>query len=173
MRLFYAILFPNDFKAALAETMEMISKTQGGLKGNFTPADNLHLTLAFIGEREDITPAKEALNAVSFPPFELSLERLWIFKGSSLVYASLKKSPQCEKLTADIKAQLSIRGVDFDDKPFKPHITLIRKALGGLPEKTELPRASFMVHRVSLMDSSRISGRQVYRQIYYKNDNEE
>ncbi len=42
-----------------------------GVRGNYTPEENLHLTLAFIGEDPNAEPVLEALSAASFTPFEL------------------------------------------------------------------------------------------------------
>lgn len=53
MRLFAALQLSEDMKSALADTAAELAKLG---KGRFTRTENLHLTLAFIGE----TPASDA-----------------------------------------------------------------------------------------------------------------
>ena len=64
MRLFAAIQFSPAVKAALLEAVAAL-RHQG--TGTFTRPENLHLTLAFIGETEDLPGAKAALDAVCAP----------------------------------------------------------------------------------------------------------
>ena len=64
MRLFVAIQFSPVVKTALLEAVSTL-KRKG--TGTFTRPENLHLTLAFIGETEDLPGAKAALDAVCAP----------------------------------------------------------------------------------------------------------
>ena len=44
-----------------------------GATGNFSRRNNLHVTLSFIGETDNVRAAKEAMNKVSFTPFSYKL----------------------------------------------------------------------------------------------------
>ena len=48
MRLFIAIRLSDEMKKALINCMHDLKKQ--GVEGNYVPAQNLHMTLAFIGE---------------------------------------------------------------------------------------------------------------------------
>ena len=74
MRLFIAINLSEGMKAALIDAQNEMY--DGGVRGGFTTEENMHLTLAFIGEMPDAEPVLEALSAVSFTPFSLCLEGL-------------------------------------------------------------------------------------------------
>ena len=50
MRLFIAIQLSDEMKKALVACMHDLKKQ--GVEGNYVPAQNLHMTLAFIGEYE-------------------------------------------------------------------------------------------------------------------------
>ena len=47
MRLFIAITLSEEMKASATGAMHALKKA--GVKGNYSPTANLHLTLAFIG----------------------------------------------------------------------------------------------------------------------------
>ena len=71
MRLFIAIPLSEEMKKALVTCMHDLKKQ--GVEGNYVPAQNLHLTLAFIGEYDDPEKVKEVLRSVPMPPFRMSL----------------------------------------------------------------------------------------------------
>ena len=62
MRLFIAINLDDNIRDALAEMQE--SMRRQGVRGNYTKIENLHLTLAFIGEYGDPDAVNEALASV-------------------------------------------------------------------------------------------------------------
>ena len=43
---------------------------KAGIKGNYVPTQNLHLTMAFIGEMTSAEPVKEALQNIKIKPLE-------------------------------------------------------------------------------------------------------
>ena len=59
MRLFVAICFSDEIKALLSSVCQKL-KTQS-LSGNFTRPENLHMTLAFIGESNRVAAVKSAM----------------------------------------------------------------------------------------------------------------
>ena len=70
MRLFVALCLSDGMKDALLAAQDALYDR--GVRGNYTPEENLHLTLAFIGEYPDAEPVLDALSAVSFAPFAFS-----------------------------------------------------------------------------------------------------
>lgn len=66
MRLFTAITFDTSSKDRLSRHIAALKKS--GAEGNFTRHDNLHLTLAFIGETERIAEAKASMPAQPVSP---------------------------------------------------------------------------------------------------------
>ena len=62
MRLFIAINLDDKFRDALVEMQE--SMRWQGIRGNYTRMENLHLTLAFIGECGDPDAVNEVLASI-------------------------------------------------------------------------------------------------------------
>ena len=160
MRLFVAILLSDEMKAALCATQREMSRR--GVRGNFTPEENLHLTLAFIGEYPDAEAVMEALSAVDFAPFDLALEGLGCF--GDLWWEGLSGSDALLALANKVRRALAERGIPFDRKRFSPHITLIRRASGRLPGIQPRP-AAMTVSAFSLMRSDRGRNGMIYTEL--------
>ena len=71
MRLFIAIRLSDEIKKALVGYMHDLKKQ--GVEGNYVPARNLHMTLAFIGEYDNPGKVKGIMEKVPLPEFRLSL----------------------------------------------------------------------------------------------------
>ena len=162
MRLFIAIQFTDDVKKALLGTMHDLK--QKGIKGSYTPAANLHMTLAFIGETRDKDEVKKAMDRVLFTPFKLSVREMGTF--GDILWAGVKGNQGLKGLAKDVRAQLDATGIPYDTKEFVPHITLVRKMGGTLPKGFPGPKADMMVKSISLMKSENKNGKTVYTEIY-------
>ena len=137
---------------------------QMGVKGNYVPAQNLHMTLAFIGEWRQADEVKAAMDAVSFSPFRLNLTEIGSF--GNLLYAGVKGNQAMKGTVREIRAKLEAAGISYDQKEFKPHITLIRKYSGQISKTYSLPKADMQVKKISLMKSENKNGKTVYTEIY-------
>ncbi len=168
MRLFISI----DFDA---ETREKILAVQERLRrlgeGNFSREENLHLTLAFLGEQpEAALPAiRAAMDSVSVPRLSLRFSRVGCFRRESeLWWIGLDETPALMRLQADLTAALRAAGFAPDAKRFRPHITLAREMSLGRVESCALlpqPFAAAADH-ISLMLSHRPNGRLTYTELF-------
>ncbi|MBR2189057.1 MAG: RNA 2',3'-cyclic phosphodiesterase [Eubacterium sp.] len=162
MRLFIAIQFSSEMQKELLDTLHRLK--QAGVRGNYTPAANLHMTLAFIGETRQVDEIKEVLNGVKYAPFRLALTDLGTF--GDLLWVGAKGNQGMKKLVRDLRSGLDAAGISYDKKEFKPHITLIRKMAGSLPRGFTVGKTDMMVKKISLMKSENKNGRMVYTEIY-------
>ena len=164
MRLFLAILLDPDMRNALCAVQHELHRR--GVEGNFTPPENLHLTLAFIGDYPDPDAVLEALSELRLEPFSLALDGLGAF--GELWWAGLRENEALDALVRRLRRALGDAGIPFDRKSFLPHITLVRKArlrrgtkLGDLP----LPAAEMRAARVSLMLSTQGKSGMIYTEL--------
>ena len=160
MRLFLAIRLSVEMKDALLSVQDRLYEL--GIRGSFTREENLHLTLAFIGEYPDADTVLDALSAFSFTPFELTLGGLGCF--GDLLWAGMKDSVALAAAVRRIRRALSDRDIPFDRKRFTPHITLIRRVTGKIPG-IEVPAVSMTVDSVSLMRSDRGRNGMIYTEL--------
>ena len=160
MRLFTAINLTQPLRDALIGLQNELY--DHGVRGRYTSEEDLHLTLAFIGEYPDPQPVLDALSAVSFTPFPLTLEGLGSF--GSLWWAGLRDSAPLTAVGRRIRRALAENGIPFDRKRFSPHITLLRKAEGPLPGLSLAP-VTMTVETVSLMRSDRGRHGMIYTEV--------
>ena len=72
MRLFIAIQLSDSIRNSLTAVQTYLR--DHGVRGNYTKIENLHLTLAFIGEYSDPDLVLEAIRPVPFAPFPMRIE---------------------------------------------------------------------------------------------------
>ena len=162
MRLFIAVPLSKEMKASVTDTLH--SMKVKGVKGNYVPTGNLHLTLAFIGELKDPVGVQAAMETVRLKPFRLALSDLGTF--GDLLWAGIKGNQGLTRTVKEIRAALDNAGIAYDKKKFVPHITLIRKMAGNW-KSVPAPKGEMIVNKVSLMRSDRKGGKQVYTEIYH------
>ena len=160
MRLFIAIKLSDAMKDSLIRLENTLYDQ--GVRGNYTSEENLHLTLAFIGEYPDCEPVLDALSSVAFSPFELRLEGMGRF--GDLWWAGMRDSAPLIAVVRRIRRALAENDIPFDRKRFSPHITLIRKAAGEMPGTSPEP-VSMQVDTISLMRSERGRNGMIYTKL--------
>ena len=160
MRVFIAIRFTQAFKEPIFEAQDALR--DNGVRGNFTLPENLHLTLAFIGETDRVDDIKAAVKEVVFEPFEIKTGRLGCFNGrSKVIWLGIDGEKKLKAITAELRKNLDIRGIDYAKGRFQPHITLVRQP-SDMPLDIDIKSANMTVKEISVMKSERISGRLVY-----------
>ena len=168
MRLFIAINLNDEMKDTLCRTEKELQEQ--GAEGNFSGRENLHLTLAFLGEveRKRVEAIKSAMDAVCFPAFELELGKPGRFKREEgdILWIGLQTSEMLKTVRSSLMGELKKRGFQPDDKPFKPHLTIGRRITGvsRMPELVKRPRQQ--VTSMELMLSERKNGKLIYTPIY-------
>ena len=164
MRLFIAIQLSEELRASLVSVQDALRNH--GVSGNYTREENLHLTLAFIGEYTDAEQVLEVLRSVPFEPFQLRIDGFGCF--GDLYWCGTRESEALNSYVRRLRRALAKCGIPYDRKKFAPHITLIRKAeynrRRGFPGVT-IPAASMRVEYASLMRSDRTKNGMVYTEL--------
>jgi RNA 2',3'-cyclic 3'-phosphodiesterase len=127
-RLFYAVWPDAAGARALAALAVRVAEATGGRP---VREDQIHLTLAFLGEVDD-SRRRAVLDAAKFRarPFELVIDRTGAFRRAGVAWAGPSESPkELLDLQARIQSRLRERGFALDERPFAPHVTLARRTL--------------------------------------------
>lgn len=168
IRLFVALALPTSLRQSLAAL-------SGGLPGaRWTPPENLHLTLRFIGEVDEITAddIDENLRCVRAAAFLLEIGGLGTFGAGRRGYhlwVGAKRSPALMHLQEKIESAVVRADGTAERRRFQPHITLARlkgPPLGRLQDFIaghNLFRAAFPVSNFTLFSSHLGHGDPVYR----------
>ena len=164
MRLFIAIRFDDEILGALTGLQKSLRERR--VTGNYTSAENLHLTLAFIGDYDDPEAVLETIDRAEFRPMELALEGVGCF--GDLFWVGLADNKALKVYVKRLRRELAEAGIPFDRKTFSPHITLIRKVSvpgGGPVPVPEAPVGRMRATHVSLMRSDRGKNGMIYTEI--------
>ena len=164
MRLFIAVTFSENIKDSLSEVQEDLYSL--GVRGNFTPVENLHLTMAFIGEYSDPDAVLDAMEASRPESAVLALEGVGSF--GKLWWIGLKKDEALFSNSRRLRRALSDAGIPFDRKRFSPHITLVRKPVcrdETVLASIEVPTVQMNADYISLMRSDRGKSGMIYSEI--------
>lgn len=113
------------------------------IKGTFTPPLNLHLTLATIGDTDDVETAVKAFNTVDSGTFHFSIGGLGTTKrGSSDVYwvAVRQNTDELNVLAENLVNAFDTAGLPVDKRDFNSHLTIGRDIVVA----SNFNRAAFM-----------------------------
>ena len=163
MRLFVALKLSDDMIGALQSACTEIKRLSPNCR--LTDSRNLHLTLAFIGETDRLSAAKRAVwrACEACGSFELTVSGSGSF--GNIIYACADGSG-LNNLAQAVRRELAAESIDFDCKPFRPHITLAREAEPRL--KIDIRKCSAAACTVQLLRSDRSDGRPVYTPVLTK-----
>jgi len=134
-----------------------------GVRGTFTRPDNLHMTLAFIGETSQLKEIQAAVREVDVSPFEISPGGLGRFRD--ILWLGITGEQEMQRLANALRKSLTAHAIAYDEKPFKAHITLVRRIHGTELPKIDISPVRMTVSHISVMKSERINGKLTYTEI--------
>jgi 2'-5' RNA ligase len=164
-RLFFA-LWPG---ASLQKDLHYYAqRMHDACGGRIVAKDNIHLTLAFLGSQpHDRIDELRAIGAsLRADRFRLDLTKAGSWKRSQVGWVAPENVPaSLDLLVVQLRDLLSGACIPFDAKPFRPHVTLVRKAKCNA--KAALPgmRFAWSVDRFVLVRSRTLQTGSVYSKI--------
>ena len=154
IRAFIAIGLPRELKADIGKISSALSNQVPGVR--WVPAENLHLTLKFLGDIEEavIPDIQAILNQITprHLPIICKFGGLGVFPNFQrprIIWLGVTEgSDQIEGLADDLSRELSGLGFKPEKRGFTPHLTLgrvkkgvqtaqLRKLIEAEEEKTE------------------------------------
>ena len=156
-RLFFALWPDEVVRAGLAK---LAREARGECGGRAIPAEKIHLPLFFIGHVEGARIARfeAAAECVGGEAFELALDRIGYWRHNEIVWAGTTRVPAAlVTLEASLRKALIAEGLPGDDRPYAPHVTLVRDA-EGKPAPREVAPLVWRVEDFVLVESVTVRG---------------
>lgn len=146
MRLFVALEIPPDVREKLATLIQELRAVAAGsarskMRPRWVPAENLHLTLKFIGhvQEESVAGIRSELTQVrSAAAVDLRFRGLGFFpneKRPRVLWAGVEASSNLAALAGEIDARIEKFGVARETREFSPHLTLARFDPPGISDE--------------------------------------
>jgi len=176
MRLFTAIDLPAEI---LLRLERLISAMRSEALIKWSPLDNLHITIKFVGEWPEarLTELHEALETVApRDAFAIELKDLGWFpneRAPRVLWAGVHADPALLQLVRDTEAVLEKLGIKKEDREFAPHLTLARikspvplqRLRQRVAEMQPAVLGQFSVTQFSLYRSDPGSNASIYRRL--------
>lgn len=169
MRLFTAITFSPETEECIYGISESLMNSFPRMR--IEKKENLHLTLSFIGEVEpsSLSDVIEALDSVSFSPFVININDISFFsrKGGRIYYIGVERNEALLSLQRSQEKALLDLGLKLEERKYRPHVTLSRRAYDDIPAAST-NRIAEEVSSFSLMLSERGERGMIYTTIFTK-----
>jgi 2'-5' RNA ligase len=132
LRLFIALWPPAHVRDAIAQWQ---SAWQWPQKASVVKPERLHVTLHFLG---DVAPDRldglvRALGRVPVQAFELHFGQAQSWQQGVAVLRPATSPTPLRALQARIGLAIAQAGFPLDDRAYRPHVTLARRAYGATP----------------------------------------
>ncbi len=165
MRAFIALPLDEAVRDALCRCRDVLRQRAGA--GRMVRRENLHLTLAFLGEisPEQVGAAAGAMASAAGAPFALRLAGLGRFPGRAgdTWWVGLEESAPLRALERRLRRNLTAAGFVLEKRNFSPHLTLGRGLrLDLAPGEISAPPLLQQVREMVLFSSALSDGRRVY-----------
>ena len=129
LRLFFALWPDEAVRASLAQFVETLKQTT---TARWVEPENFHITLAFLGAvNEDQLPLVCRIgDGIDGQSFELTLDRIDFWPKREIVWLSPSSTPAAlANLASGLTAELKQAGFVVENRPYRAHLTLARRAL--------------------------------------------
>ena len=149
MRLFFALWPPPETAQALARWAAEVHRESGG---KVNAVENIHLTLAFLGEAEP-EPAIAAVRSINGRRHQLPINAARYVRKNEMVWVGPATLPAgLAALAVELRGALTSGGFALEERPFAAHVTVLRKA--RVPKSIPpLPRVQWPVDEFLLVRS--------------------
>ena len=142
-RLFFALWPDAHIRSQVADQVARAIES-GAADGRRVPPANYHITLAFLGSvsASSMADIVAAAGRVRFLPFNLDLVRTGYWPNAKVAWLAPENCPPfLQTLVDDLWNRLADLGLQREERPYLPHLTLARRTQGGLGMRLDSPIA--------------------------------
>lgn len=151
MRLFIAVPLPQGVKQKLSDLKQPIEGMRWQNK------EQMHLTLKFVGEVDEptVNTLREELVNIEHRKFSMTISGIGYFpegKQPKVVWAGVEENDALSSLHKKVEEYCQNAGIDPENRPFKPHVTIGRT--NSTPKRAVTSfinqHKNFAVHDISI-----------------------
>lgn len=149
-RLFFALWPDEGIRAGIVARRELL----GRVSRRRVPDHNLHLTLLFLGNQpaDRVSAIEDAAGDVAAADCTLRLDRIGWFPRARVAWlGGDAPAPLCA-MVDDLRSAMGSLDLTFDDRPFRPHVTLFRQ-VRQRPPRPDFEPLDWPVSGFSLIES--------------------
>lgn len=177
VRLFVALVFPDEIKSALGALIDDLRPHARGIK--WVEAKNIHLTLKFIGEvpQGKVERISAALSEVlagrkKFVGRIVGCGGFPDLRRPRVLWAGMENADPAVEMSRDINHKLIPIGIKSEKKKLSPHLTLGRikkpsdlSALASYMESLKFDAGSVILDKVALVKSTLTPSGPIYEDL--------
>lgn len=132
VRLFIALWPPDEVRSAIAQWQSAWTWPE---RASVVPSESLHVTLHFLGDvaPRSVLDLKYVLKSIPAPAFELQFGKADMWQHGIAVLRPGNSPTLLRGLHARIGLALAEIELPVEDRPYRPHVTLARRASGATP----------------------------------------
>jgi 2'-5' RNA ligase len=159
-RMFFA-LWPDDAtRGSISRATRATVQASGGRP---IAKERLHLTVAFLGELTDAgVSAARSLPPLDVGGFDLTLDVVGVWPESRVLWLAPRNPPAALlELAERLKSRLAAAGFVAEDRVYRPHVTLARRAR---PVAVDVDAVDWPVRDLALVESFP-AGRNVHYEV--------
>lgn len=173
-RIFVALNIPDDAKEKL---FSIIYQLHSDKSLKWETKEKIHLTLKFVGEFEDELIPQIKNDLIFLEEYKTQLLQIngfgffFSYKEPRILWAGLKYSEELKNIAERLEDYFVRYGVEKENRPFKPHLTLLRiknnlgESFINKFKNSKFEPISFQSNSISLIKSELKPSGSVYTEI--------
>jgi 2'-5' RNA ligase len=170
LRIFIAVDIPTHLQQLIQQKTEPVRKVLGTSLVRWVAAQNLHLTLKFLG---DVSPASldmltQMLRAEAdlVPAFDMQVSGFGAFPGPKrprVLFIGIQAPAALEALNRGIESACTRLGYASEGHGFSPHLTVGRVRQGIPPEGQQKIRTTLAQTMIDSLGTARVDSVHLYK----------
>jgi len=175
MRTFICVKISKELRDEIEEIYSHLENVPELENVRWTPLENLHVTLKFLGdvdsETVDLLKYSLSQSIAHLSPFESQLEKVHCFPNNHnprIIVIDFKNPSPWMDLAKTVAQTTNQAGFDIEKRPFEPHITIGRIKNSSIDfdfNALSMDSTTMQVSEISIMKSIQAKGRMFYEEI--------
>jgi len=170
IRAFIAFDLSPEIQKRLDEVSRQLMTVLGASSLRWTPVQNIHLTLKFLGDvsTANLEILKKIMQSEAgrVEAFEISVGQIGAFPSASrprVLWAGVQAPEQLAALQKSLENEIALVGYPPEERAFSPHLTLARVTRTASPGDLRKVREAIEKSQVGLLGTVRVDAMHLYR----------